>query len=117
MNVKSFVYELKRVGFCPAICLFITMTLTLSFLLSLGSPLKLVERFQEVRDAIIELLVFGTKLIGLRLGARCRLGLTTAFNLLKRGAECLVIAFADGEELSVVCFHGFAHWISMDTLL
>ena len=70
-----------------------------------------------MRDAIIELLIFGTKLIGLRLGASCRLGLTAAFDLLKRGAECLVIALADGEKLSVVSLHGFAHWISMDTLL
>ena len=77
MNVKS---PVKRVGFC----LHNNDEITLSFLLSLGSsPLKLVERFQEVRDAIIELLVFGTKLIGLRLGTSCGLGLTAAFDLLK----------------------------------
>ena len=98
-------------------------SMILSFLLSLSFGtlstlffLKLIKCLQEVRNAIIELLVLSTELIGLRLSFLCSLSLATTFNFLKRGAERLVIALADGEQLSIVCFHGFANCVSMDSI-
>ena len=98
-------------------------SMILSFLLSLSFGtlstlffLKLIKCLQEVRNAIIELLVLSTELIGLRLSFLCGLSLTTTFNFLKRGAERLVIALADSEQLSIVCFHGFANCVSMDSI-
>ena len=78
--------------------------------------LKLIKCLQEVCDAIIELLVLSTELIGFRLSTRCSLGLATTFNLFKRGAESLVIALTDSEQLSIMSFHSFANCVRMNTL-
>ena len=78
--------------------------------------LKLIKCLQEVCDAIIELFVLSTELIGFRLSTCCSLGLATTFNLFKRGTESLVIALTDSEQLSIMCFHSFANCVRMNTL-